>query len=436
MPSRAFEALKEHIDNIWLIDTHEHLIVEEDWLSYDEGYIDFSWFFFHYVSIDVVSAGMPKAELAKMVRNDTPLDEKWKLVEPYWEKSRNTSYGRALEEAISDIFGLPGLNRETYKPLADKMREMRKPGYYKHIIRDKARIAKCIHNRDMMDVDRDLYAPVWVFDPYIVMRTRWELSQLEQESGISVYSLDDLVSLFSTVFTRKIEGGIVAAKSMLSYCRTLEFGYPCKSDAERAFNHLFTPRNTYTNDGVQGIPASAGKVLQDYMFHKLVQLCIEHDLPLEIHTGLHDDNGNYLAQSNPVLLTDIFMKYPKARFDIFHCGYPYWEEIGILTKMFPSVHVNMCWTHLGVPSAARRILDTYLEVMPANKIFGFGGDYIFVEGVLPHARLARYNVTKVLADKVDSGYFELEEAKKIADMILRDNAIEFYRLNIDKAYLP
>ena len=430
MASGAFDALKEHVDNIWLVDTHEHLIVEDEWLAYDEGYIDFSWFFFHYVSINVVSAGMPKADLDRMVRCDVPLDEKWALLEPHWHKVQNTSYCKALKSAIEDIYGLPGLNKDTYKPLTQKMREMRKPGFYKHVIKDLSKIAICIHNRDMIDVDPELFLPVWIFDPYIMVRSRADLRDLENESGVDIYSLDELVEALTRTFKKRVDQGIIAAKTIISYCRTLAFEHPTKSDAERAFNYIFTERGQSRDDSIHSIPASQAKPLQDYMFHKLVQLCIEHDLPFQIHTGIHDDHGNYIAQSNPVHLTELLMRYPKARFVLFHAGYPYWGEMGILGMMFPNVHVDLCWTHLGVPTGARNALNEWLEVMPASKIFGFGGDYIFIEGVLPHAKLARYNVTKVLADKVDTNYFTLNEAKRLADMILHDNAKEFFRLDI------
>ena len=430
MPSKAFNELKEHIDDMWVVDSHEHLTPEEDWLEADEGQVDFSRFFAHYASVDVVSAGLSEENLANIKKAETPLDEKWAMFEPYWEKARNTAYCKAVDYAIQGLFDLPGLNRDTYKPLAEKMREMHKPGYYRHVLKDKARIALSVLCIGSRRADPEYYRCVYTWDHYVMARTRNDIRNLERDSGMSIYSLDDLVAAMAKDFQDKLEFGIVAMKSPIAYCRTLNFEYPSKCDAEKAFNVIFTERGYARNDGIQGIPAGQGKALQDYMFHKLIQLCVEHDLPMQIHTGIQEGNGNYLKQSNPVLLNDVFMKYPKGRFDIFHAGYPYWEELGVMAKMFPGVYADLCWTNIISPAASMRALDEWLEVMPASKIFAFGGDYCFVEGAYAHAMFARRNVTKVLANKVDDGYFTIDEAKGVADRILRENPNEFFRLGL------
>jgi hypothetical protein len=49
-------------------------------------------------------------------------------------------------------------------------------------------------------------------------------------------------------------------------------------------------------------------------------------------------------------------------------------------------------------------LSDWLDEVPANKIMGFGGDYLFMEGAYGHSVIARQNVATVLASKVDEGY--------------------------------
>ena len=431
MSSGAFDALKEHIDNIWLVDTHEHIGLEEDYLKPEPNGIDFSRFFIHYASVDLVSAGLPTDQLTKIRSHKTPIEEKWAMFEPFWEKAKNTAYCKSVDLAIKEIFDLPGLTKNTYQPLAEKMREMLKPGYYRHILKDLSKIAISIVNIRRTDVDRELFVPVLSLDGYVMVSTRQGLTVLESASGMSIHSLDDLVNAMAKEFEMMRARGIVAFKSPIAYQRTLYFEYPSKTEAENSFNKIFTERGFYREDGLHGIPAGEAKPFQDYVYHKLVQLCAEHDIPMQIHTGVQEGNGNYLAQTNPVLLTDIFMKYPKARFDIFHAGYPYWGELGLIGKMFPGVYVDLCWTNIISPAGTRRALNEWLELMPASKIFAFGGDYCFVEGACSHAKFARYNVTKVLADKVDDGYFTLEDAKKVADRILRENAKEFFKLDLN-----
>jgi hypothetical protein len=49
--------------------------------------------------------------------------------------------------------------------------------------------------------------------------------------------------------------------------------------------------------------------LQDYMFHEMVRSAAERGLPIQIHTGLQEGNGNILGNSNPLLLTNLFLEY-------------------------------------------------------------------------------------------------------------------------------
>ncbi len=428
MASSNLDALREHIAQIWLVDTHEHITHEEDWLTAEEGIVDFSRFFVHYASVDVVSAGFKS--LDKLLSPETALDEKWEIFEPYWLKARNTAYCKSVDLAIQGLFDLPGLSRDTYRPLTDKMREMRKPGYYRYVLKEKAKIEVSILDTGMVRPDREFFAPVVRMDHFIMARTRQDLHNIEKESGVSVHSLDGLVDALATVVQKKTEHGIAGIKSGLAYVRTLNYENPSKAAAENAFSEIFAHRGALGNDGVSGISSGQAKVLQDYMFHKVVQQCIEHDLPVQIHTGIQEGNGNYLQQTNPALLNDVFMTYPNARFDIFHAGYPYWGELGVMCKMFPGVHADLCWMNIISCLGARRALSEWLEIMPASKIFAFGGDYAFVEGAYSHSVLARENVAQVLAEKVDNGYFSLEEAKSIANRILRDNANEFFKLGL------
>jgi hypothetical protein len=59
----------------------------------------------------------------------------------------------------------------------------------------------------------------------------------------------------------------------------------------------------------------------------------------------------------------------------------------------------------------------------------FGGDYHNVEGTFGHSLMARAIISKVLIEKVRTGYFNEEEARAIVKRMLFDNAVELYRLN-------
>ena len=90
--------------------------------------------------------------------------------------------------------------------------------------------------------------------------------------------------------------------------------------------------------------------------------------------------------------------------------------------------IDFCWANIISPEASVRALVEYLDAVPANKISGFGGDYAFIDGVVGHAWIARENVARALAAKVDHGVFDLDRAREIATMILRDNPAKLFGL--------
>ena len=86
------------------------------------------------------------------------------------------------------------------------------------------------------------------------------------------------------------------------------------------------------------------------------------------------------------------------------------------------------WDGTSGPLPSARILDEWLDVIPSNKIFAVGGDSNYAEGAYGHCTIARRVAARVLADKVDGGAFSLDEARRVAARILRENAMEVFRL--------
>jgi len=82
------------------------------------------------------------------------------------------------------------------------------------------------------------------------------------------------------------------------------------------------------------------------------------------------------------------------------------------------------------PTIAKQILHQMIEMVPQNKIFGFGGDYNFVEGAYAHQKLARKIVGDVLVEKVQDRMLTEKEAVEFAGRIFRENLLELYKLKV------
>jgi uncharacterized protein len=421
-PGTAIPSLDEHISHIPIIDTHEHIPDEEIACANKLGFFGF---FEHYVSSDLVSAGMPADHLEALRNQDNGLtvQERWALMSPWWPYVRTTAYGRAMLEYMRDLFQMEDITEETVAELCQRINDARKPGWFKTVLHDRARIDKALVIRwpgQHVGVDRELFRAVPVLDHYAMLVNRTDLTNLEQEAGHRIEKLNHLLQAQEAKLDTFTSKGIVAVKIFLAYSRTLQIDRWDKTEAKRVFNRLLTKKSS---------PQFAElKPLQDFMTRNLVVLAAERGLPLQVHTGLQEGNGNYIENSRPTLLTSLLLDFPQARFDLFHAGYPWSGELSALAKNLANVYADLCWMSAVSPAFAARTLDEWIETIPANKILAVGGDSNYAEGAYGHCKIARRIAAQVLGRKVESDYFTLAEARWLAERILRKNARELFRL--------
>ncbi|HOH33875.1 MAG: amidohydrolase family protein [Candidatus Hydrogenedentes bacterium] len=426
MPSDtpAFQALHEAIAAIPLIDTHEHIKPEATLAGRTWSLFDFLE---HYVSSDLVSAGMSREALEKLRQPDNglSLEERWNLMAPYWPFAKTTGYGRAMTAYMRDLFGIDDINETTWAELSRRINDARsRPGWYRTVLKDKANIDCSLvitWPGEPVAVDRAFFRAVPILDHYAIPGTRAELEQLEKEAACSIQTLDQLLTAQETMLDAFTRQGIAAVKIFLAYRRTLRFDRVSKTEAARVFDRIWLSQT-------QDLAFDDLKPLQDFMTRTLIGRAAERGLPIQIHTGLQEGNGNYLANSNPTLLTNVIMEFSDARFDLFHAGYPFTGELAAMAKYFPNVSADLCWVQAISPHVFKRTLHEWLDTIPANKIFAGGGDSNYVEGAHGHCTLARRLVAEVLAERVEQGAMDRAGALWYAGRILRENAREFFPL--------
>ena len=426
MPSDtpAFQALHEAIAAIPLIDTHEHIKPEATLAGRTWSLFDFLE---HYVSSDLVSAGMSREALEKLRQPDNglSLEERWNLMAPYWPFAKTTGYGRAMTAYMRDLFGIDDINETTWAELSRRINDARsRPGWYRTVLKDKANIDCSLvitWPGEPVAVDRAFFRAVPILDHYAIPGTRAELEQLEKEAACSIQTLDQLLTAQETMLDAFTRQGIAAVKIFLAYRRTLRFDRVSKTEAARVFDRIWLSQT-------QDLAFDDLKPLQDFMTRTLIGRAAERGLPIQIHTGLQEGNGNYLDNSNPALLTNVIMEYSDARFDLFHAGYPFTGELAAIAKYFPNVSADLCWVQAISPHVFKRTLHEWIDTIPANKIFAGGGDSNYVEGAYGHCTLARRLVAEVLAERVEQGAMDRAGALWYAGRILRENAREFFPL--------
>ena len=133
-----------------------------------------------------------------------------------------------------------------------------------------------------------------------------------------------------------------------------------------------------------------------------------------------------LGNSRASLLTNLFLKYPKINFHLLHSSYPWMYEAASIAKQFPNVTLDLTWVHVIVPQGARDGLSHMLDMVPLNKIHGFGGDYCVPVNIWGALEVARENIAAVLAEKVEVGAMTETAAVEIAVKMLNSNALEIF----------
>ncbi len=424
--SGAAQDFLGEIERIPVVDTHEHIIPESERIAQT---VDFFTLAGHYALNDVISAGLPP-EAQKTVRDpEAPQRQRWAAFEPWWRHAQFTGYGQALRIAVRDVYGFEEISAATLPRIDAAIRENNRPGLYGRILRDRAGIRYAVlddyWNAAPVKPESDLFVLARKFDRFVTPATAGDVRDLEELTGVSINSLAGLKQAMERSFEQSLEAGMATVKSTMAYARDLRFEEVEETTAAAAFDSLMKGDRKLP-EGFRRYVSRPFRSLEDHMFHHLIRLADAHRVPVQIHTGLLAGNGNFITNTQPTHLTNLFFLYPRVPFDLFHIGYPYTSELASLAKLFPNVHIDFCWAHIISPSVARRALHEYLETVPVNKIFGYGGDYRFPELSYAHLVMARRNVAQVLREKIAEGFCGEQQALEIARLLLHENPARMF----------
>jgi uncharacterized protein len=411
----------EFIDSLPIFDTHEHLLDPE--VIKKANFLDFGMLFLENGYNDLISSGMKDTMFRYILSPSLPSSEKWKILEPHWKKSFNTSNNRILLRSINDIYGINQLNSITAGTLSDKMKKSYSGVWFDKIIRGMCNIDYIIQDGPRIRQDKGYVKYAERLDPWIQVKTKLTIDSIALKQTDPIYTLEGFVKSMSNAFERAYNNGNLAViKIDIAYDRSLLFEKTTIEAARKVFKTLVSG-----NEDMK-LSMKDAKPLQDYMVFQLIGFAKDHNIPVAFHTGFQAGNGNYITNADPTLLSNIFLSFPDVKFVLFHGSYPYGGELSALAKNFRNVHIDMNWTYAISPAYAARYLDEWLETVPANKIMAFGGDQRMPEMTYGSLIIAKNVVSRVLVEKVKAKYFTEEEAKIIARMILHDNGINFYNL--------
>lgn len=418
--------LAEHIQSLRMIDTHEHLNQEHDFVQAGPDILQD--LFDNYVRADLVVAGATETMVNRLLdAADPDLRARFSGVRTAWERCQYTGYGEAVRLIARRAYGIEEITAEAIEAAAPRAIALRQPGERLRILRDEANLDhvqiddfrwQCLP--DQSGPDFFLYDLSWVG----FCRGEVDVPGIYEEVGVEVHDLASLRTGMAAIFAKHGPRAI-AVKSQHAYQRTLLWRERDDADVARVFDKRLAEQELTEDERL---------CLGDWCMARGVELAIEHNLPFKIHTGYYAGYSTMpIERVRPGQLCALLLRYPQARFVLMHIAYPYNDELIALAKHFPNVYVDLCWAWSINPFVARDFVRRMIHAVPSNKLFAFGGDTFWPNAAVAYSTQARQWLTRALQAEVDEQLLRAPEAITLATRLMRTNQEECFDIEGTRA---
>lgn len=415
----VYARIKAGIDSVPAINTHDHLMPFEkignrNQTGQGEG-----------MTLRSIWAGsyFPWIHPLEPWPEDGSFDTWWSKAQYNFTNARATSFYRYLLPAFQDLYGVDfdTITLEQARRLNDRIFENYKTDKWLHeVITERANIELMVIDAYWARFDFTTNYPFTValcnvtsvvrgFHPSEFNDPLDDPYKFAQNHNIEINTLDDYLNVLDKLLTLAKKGKAICLKSTLAYNRTLRFENVPKERAAVVFGR---PRKELTSQEI--------KEFEDFIMCRLVELSARHDLPFQIHTGQARIQG-----SNPMLLVDMIQANPKTKFVLFHGGFPWVGETGVIAMRFRNVWIDSVWLPTLSYTMARRAFQEWLEAVPSSRIM-WGSDTGTAEGIYGATAFTRQCLAEALAEKVIRKEVKEQDALRIGWQIMRENALELF----------
>ncbi|HOU86792.1 MAG: amidohydrolase family protein [Verrucomicrobiota bacterium] len=349
----------------------------------------------------------------------------WEALAPYLENSGSSTFVRNLVRGVTELYGQGGvLTRGNWEALDAAVREHHgRPGWCGEVLR-RAGIERVITDSysdpllDALEAFGNNYNSVLRINAFACgwhpeSRDHNENSAhaLLARLGCKPESFDDYLAALEKLVDSLASRHQVALKNALAYDRDLSFDEPDEPSARRAWGQ------------VSPSPAER-KAFGDLVVDRLCRLAGERDVPVQMHLGTALIRG-----SHPLNAAGLVERHPRTRFLLMHLAYPWSRELLAMAFVYRNIWLDLTWSLLLSPSHFKLALHEAIELLPDESRLMIGGDNWHVEETYATMRLARRLIGEVLAEKIADGYFGLDDARRLAGKILKENAAAFFGLS-------
>ena len=411
--------LTHHIQSIRLVDTHEHMKREVEWV--ENGPDILQDLFGNYVPADLVTAGASPEAMRNLMDASQDVASRFEGIRDAWEATQFTGYGEAVSLIAKHIYGLDELTGDGLAG-ANNLKGLRAPGKRYHILHDLAKLDHIQTDDFSWQCDPDTSGPT-----FFLYDLSWatfcngqiDLSAIHAETGIEVNNLNSLKNAMMEIFENHARCAI-AVKSQHAYNRTLDWTERSDAEASTALNAVLTKPAAEIDEATR-------LCLGDWCWARGVELATAYNLPFKIHTGYYAGNDRMPVRRIPAgNMCALFARYLNAKFVLMHIAYPYNDELVALAKHYRNIWVDFCWAWSIDPYSSRDFLRRCIHAVPSNKLFAFGGDTGWPTSAMAYAIQARNEIRRALEAEIADGYLSEKQAMAFATRIMRTNQYDCF----------
>ena len=228
--------------------------------------------------------------------------------------------------------------------------------------------------------------------------------------GLAPASFGDYLSALENLVDAMPARSQVALKNALAYDRDVAFDEPDEKLAGQAW-------------GKSAPTPAERKGFSDFIVDRFCQLAGERDIPVQMHLGTAIIRG-----SHPLNVASLVERHPRTRFLLMHLAYPWSRDLLAMAFVYRNIWIDLTWSLLLSPSHFKLALHEAIEILPDESRMMIGGDNWHVEETYGTMKLARQLIGDVLEEKMAARYFGEDDARRLAEKILRGNALKFFKL--------
>lgn len=338
---------------------------------------------------------------------------------PTWMTQFDSQVGFAVRKYCAPVFGLPEhSDADSYW----QARSSRRPDEISRLLLTSSGIAESIIDTGVIQTGHS-------------ERSLTTLDEFAELSGHTVHEVVRLETVLETLAADGVGADALEGAFDEALQAATETAVGFKSIIAYRYGFDFDPAKPSSSEfraaAAAWLASSAGgsfRVTDPVLLRALLWKGVSTGLPVQLHAGYGDADLD-LVRCNPLLLMAWLKLLPADASDIvlLHC-YPYHREAGYLAQVFPKVYFDVGLAINYTGAGSDRVVAESLELAPFSKTLFSSDAWGLPELHHIGAALWRRAMTRTLSPLVRHGDWSLDDAKRVARMIGRENAARIYNL--------